>query len=314
MSEFNLKAVLRVTGLTPETLRAWERRYGAVRPVRSDNGRRLYSSAQMQRLKLLSILVRRGFRIGEIAKHSDVELTRQLEETRESASSDKILNQSRGIADLLNSLERFDLSELRKKIALVRYQISAREFALELTPALMNRIGSLFESGKISIAQEHAVSHLIQNELREIFDSLESLEKPADDGLARNSRPHRMIFGTRPGDFHAIGLKLAAILCRAHGIQCHYLGANLSASSMLDAVKNLKPMAVVVGLSDLSPEESEITPQHYIEALAQGLPKETELWVGGSAVSTLKRPKGVSSLNIFESIHDLESKLSLSFP
>lgn len=306
MSDFNVKAILRMTGLTAETLRAWERRYGAVKPRRSEGGRRIYSSEELNRLQLLSILVRRGFRIGDIATLSDRELTRRVEASREGSAQAASSARSRGVSDLIEALDRFDLEELRTRFARVRFQLSPREFALELVPALMARVGQLIMEDRITIPQEHALSHVVKNELRLIYDSLEPL-----DGLAKPER--RMLFGTREGDFHDIGLILGAILCRSHGIRCQYLGPNLPADSMSSAVRKLRPHALVLGLSFLPDEEERVTPTDFLRAMDSTLPAATELWIGGSAVMTLKTPRSARTIHVFESLHDLEDKLKRAF-
>ncbi len=305
MSEFNLKAALRLTGLTASTLRAWERRYGAVRPKRTATGRRFYSSAEVNRLTLLSTLVRRGFRIGDLAKLSDLELTRKSEASR--VQSPLAATSNQGVADLIAALDRFDLGELRARIARVRYQLSPRDFALDLVPAVMSRVGTLIDENRFSIAQEHALSHLIQSELRLIYDSLESL-----DGSLKPAK--KMVFGAREGDFHEIGLMLAAILCRSEGIECQYLGPNLPAESWAKAVRTLRPFAVVLALSYLPPEEERVTARDFVKALDRSLPASIELWTGGSAsqqVRSLGR-QGQSRRNlwVFESLRDLEIKLA----
>ena len=75
---FSVKAMTRLTGLNEHTLRAWERRYGAVIPKRGDNGRRVYSRQDVEKLRNISALVDRGFAIGRIAKLSDLELAQLL--------------------------------------------------------------------------------------------------------------------------------------------------------------------------------------------------------------------------------------------
>jgi DNA-binding transcriptional MerR regulator len=304
MSEFNLKAVLRQTGLTAETLRAWERRYSAVSPGRSENGRRVYDSADVHRLQLLATLTRRGFRIGDIANLSEKELMRRIEASHDPSDIGTRSKKSQSVSELIDALDRFDFDQLRVLLARVRYQISPRDFALELVPALMFRVGTLIVEGRFSIAQEHALSQLVQSELRQIYDSL----KPLEDS-SRNAKT--MIFGTREGDYHDIGLMLAALLCRGQGIRCQYLGPNLPSDSLADAVKTLKPSAVVIGLSFL-PEEERVSPQDFVNAVDKAILPGTELWLGGSASGQVKRPRSKRTIWIFESLIDLEAKLNRS--
>ncbi|MGF1512012.1 MAG: MerR family transcriptional regulator [Myxococcota bacterium] len=71
---YRIGAVSRLTGLPSNTIRTWERRYGAVAPARSPGGGRLYSEDDIERLQLLKTLSRRGDAIGEIAGLSTAQL------------------------------------------------------------------------------------------------------------------------------------------------------------------------------------------------------------------------------------------------
>ncbi len=66
-SSFSIQAVAKRTGLTPHVIRAWERRYGAIKPERSPGKHRLYSEAEIERLMILNRAVRSGHSIGKIA-------------------------------------------------------------------------------------------------------------------------------------------------------------------------------------------------------------------------------------------------------
>ncbi len=87
MKGFRIKTVARVTGLSPEVLRAWERRYGVVHPSRTPGGYREYSEQDVERLRLLRVLTARGWSIGEIAAHDTAELERMVERLREQSDA-----------------------------------------------------------------------------------------------------------------------------------------------------------------------------------------------------------------------------------
>ncbi len=79
---YRIGKVSRITGITPDTLRIWERRYAAVTPLRSDTGGRLYGADEIARLKLIKTLVDNGDSIGNIATLSRDQLQQRLEETQ----------------------------------------------------------------------------------------------------------------------------------------------------------------------------------------------------------------------------------------
>ncbi|HSN71883.1 MAG TPA: MerR family transcriptional regulator, partial [Steroidobacteraceae bacterium] len=75
---YSIKAVAHATGLTVETLRAWERRYGVIRPERDATGRRVYGAADVVRLRRLREATERGHPIGRIAGLTDAQLSALL--------------------------------------------------------------------------------------------------------------------------------------------------------------------------------------------------------------------------------------------
>ena len=82
-SRYRIGAVCRMTGISQHVLRVWEKRYGVVDPLRSDNQRRLYSDSDVRRLSLLKSLVDRGHAIGSIAELDDVALENRLQQSEQ---------------------------------------------------------------------------------------------------------------------------------------------------------------------------------------------------------------------------------------
>jgi MerR family transcriptional regulator, light-induced transcriptional regulator len=305
MELLNMKAVLRLTGLTPETLRAWERRYGAVRPRRSSSGRRIYTDGEVSRLKLLHDLVERGHAIGGIARRPDRQLAALLGSSRaEPPEGLRFDRRSRRILELLEAMARFELARLRQLLSRARYEMSPMDFVFFLVPQLMNEVGRLIEKGALDIAREHALSELMRWHLREIYNDLEVLD---------GSAPHApsMTFGTPEGQLHDFGILLAAIHCRYRGVMTHFLGPNLPAASLARAVRELRSKAAVIGISSLSPEEEKRAPAAFIAELDRLLPGEVSLWLGGSGAGRVPRqlPSG-RDVWVFESLDGLELKLS----
>src|SRR3954447_25705989 len=104
---YPIRAVSRMTGLTVDTLRAWERRYDAVVPTRNDRGR-VYSEADVARLKRLDELVKHGHAIGTIAAASDPELERLLQATDVHAVRPEPAPMA-NLEGLTAALDRYDL-------------------------------------------------------------------------------------------------------------------------------------------------------------------------------------------------------------
>ncbi len=291
-----------MTGLSGDTVRAWERRYGAVVPQRSKTGRRVYSDPEINRLKLLAELVRNGFSIGTIARKSDQELVAALAQAKEGSVRPTNESMSGEVEALLCAVQSFDLVRIREGIARLRFLSSPRDFAFYIVPQLMIQVGVQIDQKKMDISQEHALSDLVRYHLRQIFEDLQPAENPARVNM-------KMIFSAPEGQYHDLGLLLAAAACRFRGINCHFLGANLPVASLLQAAKDLKANAVVASLVVLPPEDTKITPQDFVNQLDLSLPSGVSLWIGGSAAGHIRRPKSKREIWIFETMDGLESKL-----
>lgn len=295
-----MKAVLRQTGISADRLRVWERRYGAVRPQRTDNGRRVYRDAEVQRLKLLITLVSRGQAIGAIATLPDDELLRRIGNSKPSAQP-----HGEDLKTLIHALAGFDLERIRSTLGRIRYSTSPRDFAFQIVPQVMFLVGKKIEQGSFSIAQEHALSEIFQGHLKRIYEDLSVLDGKRDgDGT--------FLFCTREGDPHDFGLMMAAIACRAAGFKTNYVGKSLPLDALVRTARDLKPRAIVLGVATLPKSEEKISAQTYLSSIHASIDPSVEFWVGGSAAASLKRPAGDRTFFFFSSIEELEEKLGWS--
>jgi DNA-binding transcriptional MerR regulator len=308
MTEINMKVVLRLTGLTADTLRAWEKRYQAVQPRRTESGRRVYTDQEINRLKLLADLVRNGYSIGKVASWPDQQLVTELANVRAQTNVAHFStgSVSKPVNALVESIRHFDLRKLRTELARVRFICSPQDFAFLIVPQLMMQVGIKIDQGEFDISQEHAVSDLVRHSLRQIYEDLEAAPMV--------STAPALVFAAPEGQYHDLGLLLAAVACRYHGANTRYWGPNLPAQSLAQAAREFKAAAVVASLALLPPEEQKITPQKWLQDLDRLMPPKIDLWVGGSAASTIQRNMVSRDLWIFESLDGLKQKLGALIP
>ncbi len=306
MKEYNLKAVERLTGLTADTIRAWEKRYQAVVPSRSENGRRVYSDEEVKRLSFLSELVSGGHSISKIANHTDKELISIINKTRPMLESKMQSNLESKIEKELNSLfaavDQFDLNAVRFCLARLRFEVSPKVFVFDLIVQIMYWIGKRIVENKLSISQEHALSEAIRMHLTEIYESIEG-----QDGTL--SPQKSLLFCTRDGDPHDFGLWMSAIMCRYAGYKTNYIGKSLPAESLVEAVEKLKPYAVVIGASAIPLEEQKITITNFIKEIDSKMSSKVEFWIGGAGLTNFKRPNTKRTIWTFEKIDELKDKI-----
>lgn len=302
MELFNLKAVLKLTGLNPDTVRAWEKRYQAVKPIRAENGRRMYSETEVQRLKSLAELSYLGHTIGTIANLPDQQLHELLEKAKTnrpvSKSGLQNSNYKKLIESLIEAVNRYDLPRLEYLLSRSHYLLGIREIVLQLIPELMREVGAQVENQELNFAQEHALSEMVKKMIRQFLDQMEPLESGA-------ARKGLILLTTPENHLHEFGVLISAILTRAHGFQTHYLGPNLPAQALISACKEMNPTAVIIGFSPVTGDQQKSEPMKYLKELDQELGPKVDLWLGGF-VPKFKRSEFKHKLWNFESLEDLE--------
>jgi DNA-binding transcriptional MerR regulator len=264
---YPIRAVSRLTGIAIDTLRAWERRHNAVTPTRDDRGR-VYSDADIARLRLLRAAVDAGHSIGSIAALGD-EALRQFA-VRAAATAPPI-DRTRGTpldtAVLDAALRRYDAAGIEQEIARLAAVLRPLELLRDVLMPMLERVGDDWHGGRVSIAQEHLMSATVRN----ILGSLLRL-------YARPDLPVRLLFATAAGERHEIATLGAAMLAASSGLGVAYLGPDLPAREILESVMPARAQVLVLGLTTESGAKANLRD---LRVIVRELPKEIELWVGG---------------------------------
>lgn len=260
---YSIGAAARLTGLPAETLRAWERRYGLVAPARDDSGLRHYSVQDIARLQLASRLRALGHPIRRIGSMSEGEM-RAIADRADPLEPKTPSQQC--VRTILESIERYDVATAERVLNDAALYLPAQRLCGEVLSPLMCAVGSLWESGRLSIAQEHVLSQLVR------------------DLLGRFNRVHlgpadySVLLATPPHERHEFGIALAAALATAKGVRVCVLGVDVPASDVLAAARRLRPRAVALGVTRaLEPGSLD----QYLTELRARLPLTIKLWVGG---------------------------------
>jgi DNA-binding transcriptional MerR regulator len=282
---YPLRAAARLTGLSPEVLRAWERRYGVVEPLRTPGGTRRYRASDLERLRLVKAAVDAGNRIGKVAQMD-------LSELEQSAASD-LPTSAPGLAPLIAALERLDSDEARRLLGLQLATLGPARFAQEFASPLVREIGERWANDRLSIASEHLATSL----LRSMLGS--ALAPTAASRLGP-----RIVFATPSGERHELGLQMAAITALGAGAHPVYLGAELPVEALLEAIEEVSPAAVALSLA--TPPSSATL--RAVAALRAGVDAAVRIWVGGAAALEVGRIEGVE---ILEELAELERRVAL---
>jgi len=263
---YPIAAVSRLTGLQLDTIRAWERRYGAVVPERGPRGR-VYTDAQVQRLRLLAALVAQGHTIGQVAALPTPRLEELLYRSTPPAalSVEQPAAARQAIGPVLEAIERFDYATVERELARVSALFAPRDFVYDIVLPLMREVGERWHQGTLSIAQEHMASAILHG----VMGTLVRLH-------AAPPTASRLLFASPEGEQHEFGLLAAAMLAAAAGLGVVYLGPSLPAGEIATAALDSGALAVVLAVTG----GAESTPARVAE-VRQALAPRVELWVGG---------------------------------
>ncbi len=280
MSRHPIRVVARRTGLSPDVLRAWEKRYQAVEPERSGN-RRTYSDADVERLLLLRKATLGGRSIGQVARLDTRELRRLVAADEKAAAAAPgahgqparaaRLQESARLEACLASIQDLESHRLEAQLAEALVEKGRIATLEELVIPLMGQIGKLWRDGSLRVAHEHMVSAVVRS-------FLGRLNGNAD---AAGTAP-RLVISTPSGQHHELGALVCAATAASEGWDVSYLGPNLPAEEMAAAVR-LRG-ARVAALSIVYPPDDPRLPGE-LRRLAELLPPGTHLVTGGAAAA-----------------------------
>jgi DNA-binding transcriptional MerR regulator/methylmalonyl-CoA mutase cobalamin-binding subunit len=277
-----IQVVARRTGLTADVLRAWEKRYGVVKPGRSEGGRRLYSDADIERLRLLRRASLAGRRIGQIASLSTEELTDLVQED-EREEAEAAIEPGAGAGALaeahlqasLAAMERLDARELEAVLNRALVTLSAPVLVEQVAAPVLRRVGELWSRGGVRPAHEHLASAVLLRVLGKLVEAAEP------SGAAP-----KLVVATPAGQQHEFGALFAAATAAAEGWHVTYLGSDLPAEDIAAAASETGAEAValsIVYVTDQRRMEDEL------RTLRRRLQPGVPILVGGAAIASYKR-------------------------
>jgi DNA-binding transcriptional MerR regulator/methylmalonyl-CoA mutase cobalamin-binding subunit len=283
---YSLGAVVRLTGLSDHVLRAWERRYEAVRPQRTEGGTRRYRESDVERLRLLAAAVENGHPIGDIAQLPDAELRRRVEEADAGPRPP--------LRAIVDALERLDAEAVERLLGMQLAALGGRRFLSSVVEPLLERVGELWEKGDLSVASEHLASTAVRNLLGGALRRV---------GAALQAPP--ILFTTLSGDRHELGALACAVVAAELGANAIYLGPDLPPGEIVTAARSTRAAVVAVGVSRYAPVRQR---EKAVRELHAALPRGIALWVGGAGSGDLRLPQGAEHV---EDVDALERKVSL---
>lgn len=289
------------TGLTPDVLRVWERRYRVVEPKRSPGGQRIYSDADIERLSLLHRATRGGHGISRVASLSKGKLEDIVQNIESSATAGPILFIPAGEPDSLveqaiaftEALDPTGLESLLKR-GLSRYGLVT--FIDSMAAPFLREVGEQWHEGKLNISQEHLATAVLQRVISEAA--------PLITGVKGSPT---IVIATLGGERHANGALMAAATAGSEGWRVIYLGTDLPVSEIAETVNRTNAQAVGISMVFADRTSRIETDLRELESM---IPKETTLFVGGAGAKSVRQPKGRGRTVFLESMSELHNELT----
>ena len=255
-TRFRIGELSRRSGVSPELLRAWERRYGLLRPGRSAGGLRLYSEDDLRRVRTMQEQIASGLAAAEAAavasaRDGGTAVTTGLEEAR---------------AELAEALSSFDEARAHAIVDRLVAHVSLDALLGEVVVPYLHELGERWERGEVSVAQEHFASALLRGRLL-------GLARGWGQGLGPIA-----LLACAPGEQHDLGLIVFGLALRARGFRVVFLGADTPLESVADVARSSRAACVVVSAVD--PEKLDAR-----RAALVALAAEQALAVGGAGAA-----------------------------
>lgn len=247
---YNLKAVVRETGLKPDTIRAWERRYGLPEPRRTESGHRLYSHNDINMLKWLVARQAEGMSISRavvlwqrLAANVDPAEAVALAPGLSASPTPLMPPVATPVTDNLTTLRdawlkaclHFDEQTAERIVSQAFALFSVEVVCIELLQRALALIGEGWFEGKITVQQEHFASALA---IRRLEALLAATPPP--------TRPNRILVGCPPEETHTFAPMLLALLLRRRGWDVIFLGGDIPLTDLVATTRAARPQLVVL--------------------------------------------------------------------
>lgn len=265
-----ISIVARETGLTSETLRKWEDRYGFPSPLRDARGVRLYPDWQIERLREIKRLIDTGMRPSRAVDDGQGADTPAPPTAIEDAVS----------GEVLAALRALDAERLRRVLERELSRRGAAHFLTGTADRLNRLIGDLWARGELQVFHEHLHSSVMQS-------VLDGIGRKSGNGRSRHPR---ILLATPPGEQHFLGLAMVGALFADAGAQCLCFG-QLPIREIATAVEAGRIDVAGISFSAAFPSR-QIQP--FLTSLRAAVRADIPIWIGGSGIEKLTRlPAGV---------------------
>ncbi|MEE2755583.1 MAG: MerR family transcriptional regulator [Myxococcota bacterium] len=272
---YSIGKIAQLANLSAHTIRAWERRYNVVTPLRSEGGTRRYTESHLKRFQLLGAAVDAGHRISDLVELDQAILaqlagtvrTKAVERPSSSRKGEYVTLDPRSVTEAIGYAKELDATNVERCLGIQYRLLGPSTFRTHFCRVLLTRVGTLWEQGEISMATEHLLSAALKSLLLRTFDSSST---PAN--------APKVVFTTPDDEQHELGLLIAAGVAADAGAEVINLGPQLPADIVAQAVLKQHPFALALSMVNVPLG----TQRAYVRRLRTILPDQIQIWLGGA--------------------------------
>ncbi len=228
MNLLTIAQLAQFSGIKSHTIRAWEQRYGALKPTRTEGNTRTYSSLDLKRLLNIVSLMDSGYKIAELGAMNDEELNA---ETKKLFCLDKSEGHNHFVFQLISAGVTFNEISFDKILSHCLLRLGVENTYKEVVYPLLKRVGLMWSTDMLPPAQEHFMCNLIRQKLLTAIDSLPTPKE--------NSK--KWLLFLPEDEYHEIGLLFAHYFLRSIGENVIYLGSSVPLMTLASAIESVKP-------------------------------------------------------------------------
>jgi DNA-binding transcriptional MerR regulator len=210
MAEYTIKDLEILSGILAHTLRIWEKRYGIIKPSRTDTNRRRYDDSDLKKIINVSILNRNGLKISKIASLTDEEIKKGVEDISRDIS--KWETQIDALVVAMLELDEKTFNDLLSRLIV---STGFENTFTNIVFPFLKKSGVLWQTGSVNPAQEHFISNIIR---QKIISSIDGQNLPEVAG------GKKVLMYLPEKELHEIGLLFYSYLAKQNGHEVLYLG------------------------------------------------------------------------------------------
>jgi MerR family transcriptional regulator, light-induced transcriptional regulator len=295
MNTHRIHRVAKLTGLSKDVVRVWERRYGLVKPLRSANRYREYTDEDVALLRFLKEELDHGQMIGALALEGRDALLQRMR-AGSAATTQELQPHEHLLNELVLLLDPLDKSRFEQKLNGAVAVIPFEEAVQRILLPLQRRVGELWHEGRFNVAIEHYVTKLIQQKLFSVMNQ-----------LPVNEQGPRVLIACPEGEWHEIGAQAVAYIAATRGCQVYYLGPNLPIPDLLAFCERIKPDLMLLSLTEIKSDAAARRLLQDLEPIATRWP----LAMGGHGALVIEHLLRGGNIELLDDLTALHNRLMI---